>query len=393
MKIFLKGLNTCIQRKQNLLQYQNFIKRSGHEITKDPLACDIILLWTCAFRKDVQDNSISEINRCLREYQANLVVAGCLPDISPETLSAHFKGTIVNWRNDKELIEKLFGSGEIELDRDAVIFIEEKKCDNAIAYRKKNPGLDVTFHDQFIKLVVSQGCLFNCSYCSERLMFPPYHSFPEGKLVAASRRMIDKTGCTEIMLIADSVGQYGYDIGSSLPNLISRLVSITPGVRVALNNLNPSSFITYMDSMVDFIKKGQISHLNLPIQSASSKIISMMNRDYTRDDLDTVFKLLDRIGFHDFDTHIIIGFNGETEEDFQETIRFLLKYRPRYALASSYMEVPQMPSAKIPGRVTNDTIMGRMRRFKKIMQQHHIICNSDGSDRMKERFKKLNFPL
>jgi tRNA A37 methylthiotransferase MiaB len=390
MKIYIKGLNTCVQRKQKLMQYRGFLIENGHVITDSPVGSDIIILWTCAFRQDVQDNSIAEVIRYQRDYDAQLIVVGCLPDINPELLKKNFSGRVINWRNDKPLMEKLFGGKQMELLEDSYIFIEEKICDNSLEFRRTNPEKDATFHDQFIKLVVSEGCRFNCSYCSERLMFPPYHSYPEQKLVEACRKMIEETGVKDIMLIADSVGQYGCDIGSSLPQLIRKLIAIAPGIRIALNNLNPASFIEHFTDMLYFIENNYISHLNLPIQSASAKIIKLMNRDHSREDLDRIFGLFNKMGFKDFDTHVIIGFNGETEDDFEETMRFLLHYRPRYVLASRYMEVPRMPSSKLPDKIPDDVIISRMRRFEAVMRDNNVICNIDESERMKERFQKLN---
>lgn len=257
MRIFLKGLNGCVMRKQKLKQYKQFLVANGHKIESNIESSNVCLIWTCAFRGDVLNNSISEIQRYKREYKSELIVAGCLPDIAPDILKKHFSGFIINWRDDANKLDEFFGAKTQSAKQFTPVFIEEKLCDDAEKYRNENPDRDATFHDQFIKLVVSEGCNYNCTYCSERLAFPPYRSFPEDELVESCYRMIKETGVFDIILLADSLGEYGRDIGSSLPALMNKLKSIHPEIRFALNNLNPASFIEYYNAMIDFIKKGR----------------------------------------------------------------------------------------------------------------------------------------
>ena len=171
MKIFIKGLNSCTMRKQKLQQYQDFLANNGHEIVNDPHNCDKILVWTCAFREDVRDNSISEINKYQREYDAEVIVGGCLPDIDADLLKKNFNGQVISWRDDKTKMENIFGNDGKSFDL-STIFAEKNICDDTEKFRKENPDKDATFHDQFIKLVISEGCNYNCSYCSEKRAFP-----------------------------------------------------------------------------------------------------------------------------------------------------------------------------------------------------------------------------
>lgn len=390
MKVFLKGLNSCAMRRQKLEQYRNFLTANGHEITADPAGSDVILVWTCAFRGDVRDNSISEIRRYQRDYPGELIVTGCLPDISPDLLSENFSGRIISWRNDREKLEELFGCRLARLDQIPQIYVERKLCDDAEIYRRQNPDKDATFHDQFIKLVISEGCNFECAYCSERLAFPPFHSFPEDELVAACRRMAAKTHNLDVILLADSLGDYGCDNGSSLPRLIRKLKRIHPALRLALNNLNPSHFIKYCDDMIELLRRGDIRHLNLPIQSASPRILNLMNRTYTVSELEKIFGLLNSIAFNRFDTHIIVGFPGEMEDDFADTMRFLRLYRPSYVLLSGFMESAAMPAAQLPNKVDDETKRRRLREGAASLRDAGIICNTDESELSAERCRRLN---
>lgn len=389
MKVFLRGLNGCVMRKQKMKQYQQFLLANGHEIAGNINDSDVCLVWTCAFRGDFLNNSLAVIDDYQKSYEGKIIVAGCLPDIAPAILRKHFSGFVINWRDDASKLVEFFGAGVKSAGRFRPVFVEGKLCEDAEKYRKENPGKDATFHDQFIKLVISEGCNYSCAYCSERLAFPPYRSFPEDELVDACRRMVAQTGDYNVVLLADSLGEYGRDIGSSLPNLMRQLRAIHPRIRIALNNLNPASFIQYFDEMTGFIKEGAIRHLNLPIQSACPRILKLMNRSYTRGDIDKIFGWLNSTGFTEFDTHVIIGFPGETDEDVDQTIEFIIRHEPKYVLASKYLEVPGMPSSRLPGKVNEATKLRRLHRFAESMQKAGIICNSEEGDIIMSRFQRI----
>lgn len=390
MKIFIKGLNSCVMRKFELQLYRSFLIANGHEIVNSPLSSDAILLWTCGFRGDIRDNCIAEIKRYQKEFKAKLIVAGCLPDIEPELIRECFNGQVINWRDDKKKIEELFGCNKLRFQDLPYIFVEENLCDDVAKYRRENPDKDATFHDRFIKLLVSEGCNYKCSYCSERLAFPPYRSFPEDALFESCRSMVKKSACHRVILLSDSLGDYGSDIDTNLPRLMRRLKKIHHDLKFALNNLNPEGFLRFYEDMIEFLKNGDILHLNLPIQSASDKILRLMNRSYGRNDIFKVFGLLNEIGFKEFDTHIIIGFPGETEQGFQETIEFILKHKPKYVLASSFMDSQTMDAHKLPYKVDEATKKQRLSFAESCITAAGIICNTDDSELSSDRLRRLN---
>lgn len=395
MRIFLKGLNTCAQRNQKVLHYRTFLLANGHELVDDPSSCETAILWTCAFRTDVHDNSISQVNHYEQEYSANLIVAGCLPDIAPTSLEKHFgekfKGEVVPWRDDVEMMEKKFripgGPGLNDIE---AILTKEPLCEDAAVYRKENPNKDVTFYDQFIQLVVAEGCPFKCTYCSERLAFPEFHSFSENALVQACKEMVEKTQKYDVILVADCVGEYGRDSDTNLPKLVRKLLAIDPRIRVALNNFHPQNFITHFDDLIALVKEGRIRHLNLPIQSASDRILKLMNRQYTRAEAEKIYSTLQKEGFKEFDTHILVGFPGETEEDVDLTLDFIIRYKPKHVLLSRYLECDDAPSVSLKNKVDWDISTERAKRMEEAILNAGILCNSDVGEMMKTRFEKLN---
>ncbi|MDD5473262.1 MAG: radical SAM protein [Candidatus Methanoperedens sp.] len=390
MKVFIKGLNGCGMRKTTIQKYCNFLNANGHILVDNPKNSDVILLWTCAFRRDFRDNSISEIKRYQKEFKSELIVAGCLPDIDRGLLSEYFSGRIVNWRDDETKMEEYFGITDKRMSEITFNLGEKRLCHDVAKFKKENPNKDASFVDQFTKLFVAEGCRFKCTYCAERLAFPPYKSFPESELVKECRRLVNETGQLEVMLLGDSVGDYGHDIDSSLPNLIRKLKTINPDLKIALQGLNPAHFIKFYDDMVEFLREGDIRHMQLPIQSASERILKLMQRPYTRADIEKIFTLLNNTDFTEFDTHLIVGFPGETDEDYEETIQFVLHIHPKYVLVSGFMESPAMPAYKLPDKVDSETKYKRLRDAEARIKAAGIICNIDDSELSATRFHTLN---
>lgn len=392
MKVFIKGLNTCEMRKQNVSRYKEYLLANGHELVFSPEESERIIIWTCAFREDVRDNSISEVQRYQKEYNSEVIVAGCLPDIDPDLLGSNFNGRLINWRDEEQKIEEIWKPDNLKFNQISPVFIEEKKCDDVEKFKIENPGKQATFYDQFLKLVISEGCSFDCTYCSEKLMFPVFRSFPEEKLVEACSRMIEDTGEYRIALMADSLGDYGHDIGSNFPTLLKKLKAIHPNIQFVLFNYHPAHFIKFFDEMENFIKDEYFYHINLPIQSASNRILKLMKRLYSKEGLERLFGMMRHNSFDFYDTHILIGFPGETEKEFEETINFVIDNKIKYVLTNKCMLNRKMSAYQLSGRNDSDTMNRRIKIAEERMKQTGIIVNSDGGEHMKKRFKRLNQP-
>ncbi len=392
MKIYIKGLNACVMRNQKLFQYEKYFTTNKHVLVNSPKACDVIVVWTCAFRADHRDGSIMKIKNYVNNNHnaKKIVITGCLPDIAPELLDfPPDRVFVVNWKQDSEKLDHIFKAAK-PLRSIRSVFSEEALCRDAAEYRKQNISKDATFHDQFIKLLVSEGCNHKCTYCSERLAFPEYRSFSPKQLYNLCKSVVEKTGVYDVILLADSLGQYGCDIGTNFPELVKHLKNIHPDLKFAFNNLHLHDFLEFYDEMANLILSGYIKHLNLPVQSGSDCVLKAMNRTYTKKDIETVFGLLKKLNFSAFDTHIIVGFPGETEDDFQQTIDLLIKYSPQYVLASKYMESKSAPSAVLKDKVDDGVALERLWRAKEHMEEKGIICNYDGSELSKNRLELLH---
>jgi tRNA A37 methylthiotransferase MiaB len=115
-----------------------------------------------------------------------------------------------------------------------------------------------------------------------------------------------------------------------------------------------------------------------------------MNRPYVTEDTERIFKLFNETGFKEFDTHIIVGFPGETEEHFEETMSFILKYHPKYVLVSKCMDLKTLPSFYLPDKVSDEVINKRIEKAQKYLTAAGIICNSEDGEVMENRMRRVN---
>ncbi len=390
MKVHIKGLNVCPLRKQNLLHYQNFLEQQGHSLDGDPTQSDVIMVWTCGFRSDVIENSISELNEYQAQYRGEVIAVGCLPDIDRKRLDQEFGGTFFPWKQQAGLLERYFGAPEGSFAKASPVLHENAVCVDAGEYRRANPDADVGFSDQFFKLLIGQGCPYDCAYCTEKLAFPPYSSVSIDDLLDACRVPVLEQGQRDIILLSDCLGRYGIDTDSSLPELIRSLHAEFPQTTYILSNLHPSDFLTFREDFREFIKAGWIKHLNLPFQSGSSRVLARMNRGYTRADLEDMFTMLRELNFERYDTHLIAGFPGETEEDFLATVDLMETYRPRYALVSKYYDASGAASSQFEDKVSDDVVNARLELLSTRLDRLGIILNLDGAGLMQERMDRIN---
>lgn len=387
MKIFVKNLSGCIQRKADVRRYKQYFQTNGHEIVNNIDDCDIIFLWTCAYRKDYHDNSLRVID-AYKKKRAQLIVGGCLMSIDPTGLREHFSGQCVEWKHQNTAMDELFRAKNFPLHNFEREFIEKCIPSDMELYKMKHPEFKITYSDQFIKVFPSEGCEMNCSYCAEKLAFPPYNSIPIDDIVTQCRSLIQQTGQKRVVLWADSLGDYGHDSGTSLPELINSLLTIDKKLELGLENIHPKHFLSNFDVLMDFIRSGAIFLLKIPIQSAVDRVLELMNRCYTVENIEKIFSSIMATGFRNFETDVIAGFPTEARDEFRQTIKFLVRHRVKYVLLSGYLETAGMASSALHPKTPPEEIRRRLREAFTTLDNAGIFHNSDNSESSQERFAK-----
>ena len=179
-------------------------------------------------------------------------------------------------------------------------------------------------------------------------------------------------------LIAGDVGAYGQDLGSSIAELLREMFRREGDFHLNLKDFDPRWLVQYRRELVPLFaaNAARIAHMSIPLQSGSETVLDRMKRGHTAADFrDTLLELqracptLPRA-----DTHVLLGFPGESEGEFAETVAFLRAVPFRKFDIYLYNDRPKTPASTMPDKVPYPTILARARRLRREFPQQAMIC-------------------
>ena len=313
---------------------------------------DIFIINTCS----VTDNADKKCRKVVREAKkispaANVFVIGCYAQLKPKEIT-EIKGVdaVLGAAEKFQLPDIL---DELIKDKSTKILASDikdvKSFNNAYSINDRTR----TF------LKVQDGCNYNCSFCTIPLARGKSRSDSIANIIKTAQEISD-AGVKEIVLTGVNTGDFGIQDGrrkEKFIDLIKALDKVDGIERFRISSIEPNLLTNQIIKFVSLSKKF-VPHFHIPLQSGSDKILEQMRRRYRkdlyRDRIDTIKKLLPQscIG-----VDVIVGFPGETEEDFIETYQFLNELDISYLHVFTYSERPDTPAARIseivPGNVRN----------------------------------------
>ncbi len=311
---------------------------------------------------------------------ANIIVTGCLIKINKNALNGNL--TLLA-TEELEKLDKLIGAQKpLKTIPEANRIHPMKDLISPKDFLIKKFKMDVEFSPLFFKKVkslffgrtkykktwnirVAEGCLGNCSYCAVRLAAGRVKSKIPDDIVREFRRGIQQ-GEKTITLINTDVGSYGQDIGTNFAELMAQLFSIEGQYRIRIIDFNPRWLIHYYDKLLPLFKQNRerIAYLSIPVQSASDRILNLMRRPYKIKDIQSCFNGLKKnIPELVINTHFIVGFPGETEQDFDRTFHFAKSFDFGRISIHPYNDRPGTDSSTMPDKVSDQIKFKRYRRL------------------------------
>jgi len=380
------------------------LKANGWEFVHEISKADKIFLGTCAFSSEFEDQAFGLIE-AVKEANINnaeIVVCGCLSDINRERLGRLGNFRTVDPRSlDKinHIIQAEVGISEFddvnELDCSMVVpwikypeIVPNELTTAKIIYRIKSflkerakKILDVeTFYTYIYRkdvfhIRIARGCMGSCSYCAVRFALGPLKSKPPEEVVREFQKGID-AGYREFCLTAGDVGCYGLDISTDLVELLRALFQIHEDCEISLADTNLKWFMMLYDRFMELLKErpGRIKYIQLPIQSGSDKILERMQRGYnTRDIYKAVEGLRTIDQYIRISTHIMVGFPGETNSDFNKTVELVKRLKFFDVVVNEYTDRPNVFSAGLEPKLPESTIRMRAGRVKRILHTRIVV--------------------
>ncbi len=229
---------------------------------------------------------------------------------------------------------------------------------------------------------IEEGCLDACAYCSTRLVKGRLHSFSADSIVQQVKQLVSD-GCREIQLTGQDCGCYGFDLGTSSENIGSKqprnlaelvqkiLVEVPGDYRMRLGMGNPRHMMQYSEALMECFQDNRVyKFIHLPVQSGSERVLQLMNRKHTAQDyIDLANEFNKRFPLFTLSTDLIVGFPGETDQDFADTLRVLRETRPTVCNITRFVSRPNTPASRMDAVVPDEIKHKRSAELAAAFQQ------------------------
>lgn len=329
---------------------EGFIKH-GFTVGKFTDKCDVYVINTCTVTGESDRKSRQMIRRAVKNGKGEAVVAvmGCMSQVDADAVRKIDGVSVVLGNGNKMyVIDSVIAQmGKISGESIPVYDVRDICCYESIE------NMSVTGSDNtraFLKVV--DGCENRCSYCIIPSARGKVRSKTPEKVVEECRAICEIGSCREIVLTGIETAAYGLDIGSDLATLVERVSENRDIKRIRLGSLEPTvlkeDFVKRLSKVPTFMP-----HFHLSLQSGSDTVLSRMKRKYNTKMFYEKLVLL-RKYFPDCEitTDIIVGFPGETEEEFKETLEFIEKCRFLYIHIFPYSDRKDTAASKMDGKLS-----------------------------------------
>jgi MiaB/RimO family radical SAM methylthiotransferase len=394
MKTFIVIGGACPRRKVDAQTLHNYFISNGLKPVNSINKADIVAVYSCGGFDHSEKNTIKTVEKVLKQKKkgAKVFVTGCLVKINYKALEnmdvmqieyerlyeldkiidAKIKFSVIPDAGEIHDIPDL--EGETTKDRLKKHFsVSASFLKNGIKYILKYPTRknksDYLFGKGVYNIMIARGCLGNCTYCSIKVAHGKLKSKPLKQVIRDIKYGITQ-GYDKFVLIGEDIGCYGQDIKTDIVELLKEVFLIEQNFKVILNDLNPFWLIKYYDEIEKILyeNKDRIIDLRIPIQSGSNSILKQMNRNYKVEDVIRVLNsLTKKIHGLKIKTHIIVGFPGETEDDFEDTIKLLKKIKFEKVGIYNYEDRFVAKSSKFNNKVPKHVIQKRRNKIKRVI--------------------------
>ncbi len=345
------------------------LEKEGFNKVKFDEAADIYLINTCSVTENADKETRTIVKRALRNSPAaKIVVTGCYAQLKPEEIASIEGVDLVVGTNDKFNLSKYFSQlPEEKVHGEKAIFFS---CDiSEVNFFKSSYSLGERTR-AFLK--VQDGCDYSCTYCTIPLARGKSRSDSIANVVKQAEELA-QSGIKEIVLTGVNIGDFGIHLDNQQGSngdtvtpqrnenffeLIQALDKVTGIERFRISSIEPNLL---KDEMIDFVagSKKFMPHFHIPLQSGADEILKGMKRRYLRDTYISRVKKIKSVMPHAcIGVDVIVGFPGETDELFKETVDFISSLDVSYLHVFTYSERANTEAAsmteKIPMRIRQE---------------------------------------
>lgn len=401
----------------------SYFQANGCKMVKNAAAADLIVVATCGFAAHIEAESIRLLSLLekKRRHGSQLVVVGCLAGINPDSVLSRFDATVIRPADIHQLDEMI--GATVPLQSVPPVNCVEPRLAAACAcwtvrevypnmgtwsvikrqakmaffgvlshlgterfamrttrrFSRKSKGslADPTFY-----IRIARGCLEECTYCAIRFAAGTLRSKPlEDVLAEFDRGLAQKHQNFE--LLAEDVGSYGLDNGSNCVKLFEGLFSRRGPYKLIITDVNIRYLIRFGPGLSDLFADhaDRIRQLKVPVQSGSDRILRRMKRCYTSAQARAALSYLrDKAPTLPLETHVLVGFPGETDGDFEDTLNLLRAVRFETICVYRYTDRPGTDASAMTDKVPMHIQKERIRRLVSEFPQARVSTIDDNEE-------------
>jgi tRNA-2-methylthio-N6-dimethylallyladenosine synthase len=365
-KLFIRTFG-CQMNEHDSERIAGLLGQEGYELCGQAEQADVVILNTCSIREKAEQKAYSELGRLqeLKRVNPKLVigVAGC---------AAQREGEEILKRTP--YVDIVFGSPNIDKASELLNLAIEKKKPAVLADYPTRPlaTLPAVRKDKLRAWVsVMEGCDYRCSFCVVPITRGPERSRPSREIVSEIAQLAD-AGYKEVTLLGQTVNSYGKasDDGVDLADLLRMINNISGIERIRFTTSHPNDLnLKLMTAMAEVPKVCE--HLHLPLQSGSDQMLKMMRRGYSvgeyREKIERLRHLIPGLSVT---SDIIVGFPGESDEDFAQTLAAISDIGYDGIFAFQYSPRPNTEAAVLSGHVSERI---KEERLKQVIDLQHAV--------------------
>jgi len=392
----------CIRRGLDTIHIQRYLQANDWIVTRNMRQADLIVIATCGVVKLNEINSLRAVQKAteVKSRSARIVVTGCLPKINPEEIRrlgdvifvptgelSQFDSVIQadipfaevgppdSITDNKDITNYLVARSFCRRSKpykwlfhrfsmNGPFLAASVAGNKSIEYSKslitRVPRKKVV---PYFNIRIAEGCMSDCTYCATKFATGRLKSRPLEKIIAEFRGGLQK-GYKVFQLIAEDTGCYGLDIGSSLAELLRQVFAVAGEYQLVVIDCCPQWLVEQHDELMPVLVSNQdrIKEIFVPLQSGSDHMLGIMSRQYKAGDVRNVLReLKERAPGIAVRTSFLIGFPGETEEDFDATKEFISAVKFDEVTINRYEDRPGTESSVMQGKIGQAAIEERAR--------------------------------
>jgi threonylcarbamoyladenosine tRNA methylthiotransferase MtaB len=355
MQVYLKAIG-CRLNEAEIESWAAEFQRKGHSITSAPQDADLMVFNSCAVTGEAARKSRQQVRRLHRENRAaKLVMTGCYATLERDRAAEELGvDLLVGNANKEQLVHR----------------VERDLSQSALSVAATAPGEATLFargrQRAFVK--IQDGCRYRCTYCIVTVARGEERSRSVTDIINEINYLTAQ-GVREVVLTGVHVGGYGHDLGSDLADLIRRILADSNVPRLRLASVEPWDL---PPAFFDLFENPRLMpHMHLPVQSGSDSVLRRMSRRCKTADFETLVSEARRtVADFNVTTDIIVGFPGETESEWQETLHFAEQLRFAHIHIFAYSPRAGTKAATLPGQLHKSMKTQRSRELHVLAARH-----------------------